>query len=122
MVFQERKGNQLQKYQCLVVAEGIALMWVLMYFFRYLGSVKPAFTSLYMYAYVAMYVLVVIGLSKTSVPSAKAYIATLFKNLISYVLPAAALGVAVMFLQPEGSIFSGSFIVLFVIRFSRVSQ
>ena len=115
MVFQERKGNQLQKYQCLVVAEGIALMWVLMYFFRYLGSVKPAFTSLYMYAYVAMYVLVVIGLSKTSVPSAKAYIATLFKNLISYVLPAAALGVAVMFLQPEGSIFSGSFIVLFVI-------
>ena len=115
MVFQERKGSQLQKYQCLVVAEGIALMWVLMYFFRYLGFVKPAFTSLYMYSYVAMYVLVVIALSKTSVPSGKAYIATIFKNVISYVLPAGGIGAAVMFLQPEGTVFSVSFVSLFVI-------
>ncbi|MBO4628956.1 MAG: serine/threonine-protein phosphatase [Treponema sp.] len=115
MVFQEKKGSQLQKYQCLVVSEGIALMWVLIYFFKYLGSIKPAFVSLYMYSYAAMYVLVIIGLSKTSVPSGKAYIATLFKNLISYVVPAAAIGFAVMYLQPEGSIFKFNFISLFVL-------
>ena len=114
MVFQERKGSQLQKYQCLVIAEGIALMWVLMYFFQYLGAAKPAFVSLYMYAYLAMYVLVVIGLNKTSVPSSKAYIATLFKNLISYIIPAAAIGCIVMFMQPVGNVLTVGFISLFV--------
>ena len=115
MVFQERKGAQLQKYQCLVVAEGIILMWVLNFFFKYLGSIKPSFYSLYIYAYLSMYVLVIIGLSKTSVPSFKAYIATLFKNCISYILPAAGIGLAVMFLQPEGNFFVGSFILLLII-------
>ncbi len=115
MVFQERKGNQLQKYQCLVIVEGIILMWVLNYFFEYLGAERPAFKSLFMYAYVAMYVLVVIALNKTSVPSPKAYIATLFKNAISYVLPAVGIGLIVMFLQPEGSFYVGSFISLFII-------
>ena len=115
MVFQERKGSTLQKYQCLVVAEGIILMWVLNFFFNYLGSVRPSFNSLYMYAYLAMYVLVVIGLSKTSVPSVKAYIATLFKNSISYILPAVAIGLAVMFLQPEGNFYIASFLLLFIV-------
>ncbi|MBR5400329.1 MAG: serine/threonine-protein phosphatase [Treponema sp.] len=115
MVLQERRGNQLQKYQCLVIAEGIAVMWGLTYFFRYLGTVRPAFASLYMYAYLAMYVLVIGGLGKTSVPSAKAFIATIFRNAISYVLPAAGIGCAVMFLQPEGNYFTFSFISVFVI-------
>ena len=115
MVFQERKGSQLQKYQCLVIAEGIALMWVLIYFFKYLGAVKPAFVSLYMYSYVAMYVLVVIGLAKTSVPSSKAYIATLFKNFVSYIIPAAGIGLVAMFTQPAGNIFTVAFIALFVV-------
>ncbi len=114
MVYQERKGSQLQKYQCLVIAEGIALMWVLKYFFQFLGTANPAFGSLYMYAYVAMYVLVVIGLNKTSVPSSKAYIATLFKNIISYVIPAAAIGLVVMFTQPVGKVLTAGFISLFV--------
>ena len=114
MVYQDRKGSQLQKYQCLVIAEGIALMWVLKYFFQFLGTANPAFGSLYMYAYVAMYVLVVIGLNKTSVPSSKAYIATLFKNMISYVIPAAAIGLVVMFTQPVGTVLTAGFISLFV--------
>ncbi len=115
MVFQERKGGAILKYQCLVVAEGILLMWILIYFFQFLGTVNSSFVSLYMYAYVAMYVLVVIGLGKTSVPSPKAYIATLFRNLFSYVLPAIAIGLAVMYLQPEGSIYSFSFIAIFAL-------
>ena len=115
MVFQERKGNQLQKYQCLVIVEGIILMWVLNYFFKYLDAVKPAFKTLYMYSYIAMYVLVVIGLSKTSVPSSKAYIATLFKNLVSYVIPAVGIGFAAMYTQPVGEIRVSSFVVLFVV-------
>ena len=115
MVFQEKKGNQLQRYQCLVIAEGIILMWALTYFFRYLGTVRPAFVSLYMYAYVAMYVLVVLALGKTSVPSGKAVIATIIRNVISYIIPAAAIGCAVMFLQPAGNIFTFSFISIFVI-------
>ena len=113
MVFQERKGAQLQKYQCLVIAEGIALMWVLIFFFQFIGSIEPSFKSLYMYSYISMFVLVVIGLSKTSVPSTKAYIATIFKNIVSYIIPAAAIGLAVMFLQPSGSFFTSSFISLF---------
>ena len=50
MVFQERRGSQLQKYQSIVIAEGIALMWMLMYFFNYIGKVQPAYNSLYMYS------------------------------------------------------------------------
>ena len=115
MVFQERKGSQLQKYQCIVVVEGIILMWVLFFFFRFLGNIKPAFVTLYMYAYLAMYVLVVIGFSKTSVPSPKAYIATIFRNIVSYLLPAAGIGFAAMYLQPQGSIFTFGFIAIFII-------
>ena len=115
MVFQEKKGNQLQKYQCLVIAEGIALMWGLTYFFQYLSNVRPAFASLYMYAYVAMYVLIIIALGKTSVPSSKAYVAVIIKNVVSYIIPAAGIGCAVMYLQPAGNIFIPSFVILFVI-------
>ena len=115
MVVQEKKGSQLQKYQCLVVAEGIILMWVLIFFFNYLGTVNPSFKSLYMYAYLAMYILVIIGLGKGTVPSPKAYIATIFRNIICYVVPACAIGVAVMFLQPSGNIFTPSFILLFIL-------
>ncbi len=115
MVFQERKGSQLQKYQCLVIAEGLALMWVLMFFFQYIGNIKAAFVSLYMYAYVAMYVLVVIALRKVTVPSGKAYIATIIKNVVSYIIPACAIGIAVMYLQPQGNLFKFSFISVFVV-------
>ena len=115
MVFQERKGSQLQRYQSLVIAEGIALMWILRYFFQFLGNVNPDFGSLYMYAYLAMYVLLVIGLNKTSVPSSKAYIATLFKNMISYVIPAASIGLIVMFIQPVGQVITAGFVSLFII-------
>ena len=83
MVFEERKGNQLQKYQCLVIFEGIVLMWVLTYFFQYLGNVNPSFSSLFMYSYLAMYVLIIMALQKTSVPSSRAFIVTLFKNIVS---------------------------------------
>ena len=113
LTFQERKGSQLQKYQCLVVSEGIALMWGLIYFFQFLGTVKPAFVSLYMYAYLAMYILVILGLGKTSVPSGKAYIATLFKNLISYIVPAAAVGFTAMYFQPVGSVMNLGFVAIF---------
>ena len=115
MVFQEKKGNQLLKYQCLVISEGIVLMWILTYFFQFLGTARPAFVSLFMYAYVAMYVLVILGLSKASVPSGKAYIAVIFRNVVSYIIPAAAIGCAVMYLQPVGNIFVFSFISIFVI-------
>ena len=114
MVFQERRGSQLQKYQSIVIAEGIALMWMLMYFFNYIGKVQPAYNSLYMYSYAAAYVLVVLALRKNSVPSSKAFIATLFKNAISYIIPAVLVGFAVMYLQPEGSVFESNFLLLFI--------
>ena len=113
MVFQERKGSQLQKYQSIVIAEGIVLMWALFFFFKYLGKINPAYTTLFMYEYVSMYVLIILGLDKTSVPSPKGFIATIFKNLISYILPAAAIGVAVMYLQPVGTIYNFRFLGLF---------
>ena len=115
MVFQEKKGNQLQKYQCLVIAEGICMMWALTYFFQYLGNVRPAFASLYMYAYVAMYVLIILALGKTSVPSSKAYVAVILRNVVSYIIPAAGIGCAVMYFQPVGDIFNASFISIFII-------
>ena len=115
MVFEERKGSQLQKYQSLVIFEGIVLMWVLTYLFQYLASVNPSFASLFMFAYLAMYVLIVMALQKKSVPSRRAYVATLFKNIVSYVIPGAGIGLAVMFLQPAGNIFVSNFVVLFIV-------
>ena len=115
MVFEERKGSQLQKYQSIVIFEGVVLMWALSYLFRFLASVNESFASLYMYAYLAMYVLIVLALQKKSVPSRRAYVATLFKNLISYILPGAAIGFAVMFLQPAGNFYTPNFIILFIV-------
>ena len=111
---EDKNATQLEKYQTCVMGEGIFLMWVINYAIKIISAEVPAFSMLFLFSYLFMYVVFYIALTKISVPSGKALFVTFIKTLISYILPAAVVGVLSMLFQPEGGIFSKAFISLFV--------
>ena len=115
VVLQEDKNaTQLEKYQTSVMAEGVLLMWAINFAIKIISSEAPAFSLLYMYSYLFMYVVFYMALTKISVPSGKAMFVTLFKSLVSYILPAVAVGVLSMFLQPATGEYTKVFIAQFI--------
>ncbi|MCR4736259.1 MAG: serine/threonine-protein phosphatase [Treponema sp.] len=115
MLLYERKGNQLQKYQGIIIAEGIILMWILSAFVTYISSFVPEFAMLYLYEYVFMFVMVVLALKTIMVPSGKGIVVSILKFIVSYMFPAAAVAAFVYFFQPisgESKIF---FIIILVL-------
>ena len=117
MLLYERKGNQLQKYQGIIIAEGIILMWVLTAFITFISSYVPQFAMLYLYEYVFMFVMVVIALRTVAVPSGKGVVVGILKFIVSYIFPAAAVAAFVYFFQPV----AGTSKVFFVIILSLIS-
>ncbi len=116
VVLQEDKNaTQLEKYQTTVMGEGVLLMWLINIAINFISKVAPAFTLLYMFSYLFMFVVFYMAITKISVPSGKALFVSLFKTLISYILPAAAVGVLSMLLQPVGTAISRTFIIEFVL-------
>ena len=112
-LLQEKNGNQLQRYQGLVIGEGIVMMWVLTLFFNYMAEITPAFTSLFMYTYLAMFMLVLTAVTRTTIPSGKSVLVSIFKFFVSYVIPGAAIGALVLFIQPIGKVNQVGFIIEF---------
>ena len=55
------------------------------------------------------------ALSKITVPSGKAMFVTLFKSLVSYIVPAAVVGGLSMLLQPAGGAYTSGFITEFIL-------
>mgnify|MGYP003293199023 CR=1 FL=1 len=100
-LLQEKKENSLQRYQGLVIGEGIVCMWLLSMFFQYMAEATPGFTTSFMFSYLTMFLIIVNALTKNSIPSGRGFWASIFKFLVCYVIPGGVLGTAVMFLQPD---------------------
>lgn len=113
LVLQEDKATQLEKYQSAVIAEAFGLMWVINLAIKFISLSDPAFSLLFMYSYIFLFIVIYMALTKTSVPSGKATFVSFFKTLISYVLPALLLGVICIVFQPQGGNFTFSFVTIF---------
>ena len=113
MLQEDKNATQLEQYQTSVMAEGIFIMWIINYAIKLVSTEVPAFSMLFLYSYLFMYVVFYMALTKITVPSGKAIFVTFIKSLISYIIPALAVGVLSMFFQPEGGELSTGFIILF---------
>lgn len=111
IVLVEKRDSQLLKYQSLIIGEGIVVMWILDYFFRYVDKSSSGYYSLFIYAYVALYVFTIVALKKKSVPSGRATFITILKNVIALVVPSIAVGLVVMFLQPVNAVFQTGYVI-----------
>ena len=111
---EDKNATQLEKYQTSVMAEGVLLMWAINLAIKFISAEAPAFSLLFIFSYLFMYVVFYMALSKITVPSGKAMFVTLFKTFVSYIIPAAVVGGLSMLLQPEGGAYTSSFIAEFV--------
>jgi hypothetical protein len=112
---EDKNATQLEKYQTSVMAEGILLMWAINLAIKFISTSAPAFSLLYMFSYLFMYVVFFMALTKISVPSGKAMFVSLFKTVVSYIVPAVVVGVLSMFFQPIGTSLTPVFIVEFIV-------
>ena len=112
---QEEKATQLEKYQTAVIGEGFLLMWVIDFIITVIARVVPAFTLLYQYSHLFLFVVIYMALTKTTVPSGKGLLITFLKSFLSYLLPAFIIGVLCMIFQPVGSNMTSGFIAIFII-------
>ena len=112
-IIQEDKATQLERYQSAVIGEGFLLLWAISFAIKYISTINPAFSLLFMYAYLFMYVVIYIALTKTTVPSGKAMFVTLIKTFLSYLLPAGIVGALCTIFQPAGEGYTVQFIITF---------
>ena len=111
---EDKNATQLEKYQTSVMAEGILLMWAINLAIKFVSAEAPAFSLLFIFSYLFMYVVFYMALSKITVPSGKAMFVTLFKTFVSYIVPAAVVGGLSMLLQPAGGAYTSGFIAEFI--------
>ena len=112
---EDKNATQLEKYQTSVMAEGVLLMWAINLAIKFISVEAPAFSLLFIFSYLFMYVVFYMALSKITVPSGKAMFVTLFKSLVSYIVPAAVVGGLSMLLQPAGGAYTSGFITEFIL-------
>ena len=112
---ESKNASQLEKYQTSVMMEGIFIMWLINYAIKIISIEVPAFSMLFLFSYLFMYVVFYMALTKISVPSGKAMFVTLFKSIVSYLLPALFVGVLSTFLQPVGQGLTKGFVIEFAL-------
>lgn len=105
MLLQENKSTQLQKYQTFILIEAFIMMWMIHFFTKFVSTVIPEFSLIFLYSYIALFVVVIISLAKTTVPSGKGIFVFILKIVISYLLPAFIIGGIFSFLQPASAIY-----------------
>ncbi len=110
---EDKNATQLEKYQTSIMTEGILMLWAINIAITVISKAAPQFNLLRMYADLFMFVVFYMALIKISVPSGKAIFVTLFKSVVSYILPAIAVGLLSMFLQPVGGELTKAFIIEF---------
>ena len=111
---EDKNATQLEKYQTSVMFEGMILMWAINLATKYICLVEPSFYLLYNYSYLFLFVVFFMALTKITVPSGKGMFVTLFKTVVSYVIPAGVVGFLSMYLMPENGVYTKIFIVQFV--------
>lgn len=114
LFIQENKATQLEKYQTAIAFEGLILLWGIKIIIDYVAKVQPAFSFLFIYEYLFLFVTLYFDLVKTSVPSGKALIVMAFKTFLSYVIPAGGMAVICYLMQPQDGNFVRSFVLIFL--------
>ena len=107
----EEKASQLEKSQAVTFLGSIVLMWACSFIINFISKVIPPFSTLYMYAYLFMYVVIYMALKQTTVPTGRGFFFSILKMIASYFIPAAFIGFIVMFIQPLRNNFDAGFIV-----------
>ena len=107
----EEKASQLEKSQAVTFFGSIVLMWACSFIINFISKVIPPFSTLYMYAYLFMYVVIYMALKQTTVPTGRGFFFSILKMIASYFIPAAFIGFTVMFTQPLRNNFDAGFIV-----------
>lgn len=107
----EEKASQLEKSQAVTFFGAIVLMWACSFIINFISKVIPPFSTLYMYAYLFMYVVIYMALKQTTVPTGRGFFFGILKMIASYFIPAAFIGFTVMFTQPLRNNFDAGFIV-----------
>ncbi len=110
-----KQATQLEKYQTLVIGEGIVLMWLTNYAINFIRNKEPAFSLLFMFAYLFMIVVIFQAYTKTTVPSGKGIFVNIVKFLLSYIIPAIIVGVVCAVIQPQKDALDWKFITTFAL-------
>ena len=99
-VLREKTATTLQRYQAVLIAEALVVMWALEYFVYYISRFTPEFSYLLYYPYIAFFVLVYQAFTKTTVPSGKGLFFNILRAVVAYIIPAVALGLLFAVLGP----------------------
>lgn len=111
----EDNATQLEKSQAILSFFAFLFMWGASFIINYISKDIPAFSTLYIYAYLFMYMVIYSALQQEAVPSGKVLFITLLRILISYIVPAAVVSAVAMFAQP---VYSNNDSLYFFLLFS----
>lgn len=114
MVSEENSTNQLHKYRCTVIGEGIVLMWLGYAAIQFLSARYLKITLLFIYPILLLYIIIVSAVGKKNVPSGRGLLITTVKLILTYVVPAALIGILFIFIRPKQTYAEASFIVPFI--------
>ncbi|MCQ2574033.1 MAG: serine/threonine-protein phosphatase [Treponema sp.] len=99
-ILRERTATALQKYEAVLILEAMVIMWSLIYFIHYVARVMPSFSYLFIYSYLAFFVLIYQALRKTSVPSGRGIFFNITRAIVAYIIPAIFCGLVFAFCSP----------------------
>ena len=114
MVAEEDSQNQLHKYRCSVLGQGIVLMWLGYLAIQFLSTRYLKITLLFAYPLLLLYVIIVSAVGKKNVPSGRGIVISSIKLLLTYILPAALVGILFIFIRPKASYAEAGFFIPFV--------
>ena len=98
-ILREKNSTALQNYQAVLISEALIVMCALNFFFKYISSTEPAFSYLFLYSYIAFFVLVYTAFRKTTVPSGKGVFINILRTVVAYLIPALAVAAVFVFLK-----------------------
>ncbi|WP_051537991.1 PP2C family protein-serine/threonine phosphatase [Treponema sp. C6A8] len=114
-VAEEDGTNQLHRYRCSVIGEGIILMWGAYLAIQFLAARYLKITLLFEFPPLLLFVIISSALNKKNVPSARGLFVGFLRILLTYILPAAFVGVLFIFIRPQNSYAEAAFLIPFLI-------
>ena len=86
-ILREKTATALQRYEAVLIAEALIIMWALEYFFRFIAQTIPTFSYLFIFSYLAFFVLVYQAFRKKSVPSGRGLLFNMLRAVVAYIIP-----------------------------------
>lgn len=115
LVSEEDATNQLHKYRCTVIGEGILLMWLAYLAIQFLSVRYLKITLLFGYPVMLLYIVISGALNKKNIPSGHGLFVGFLKILLTYILPAAIVGILFIFIRPNNTYFEADFLLPFIL-------